>query len=411
MGWEIRPSAADEIPDLVKADSAAFGHQPNDAEIESARAFLEVDRALVAVDGGRVVGGAGALSMELTVPGPAPVATAGVTYVGVLPTHRRQGILTALMARLMDDARRRDEPLAALLASESTIYRRFGYGVAVLHGSVEIERAHAALRRPVDVAGRLRMSDREEMAQALPPVFDRYRRRHPGEVSRSPSYWDRRLEDPDSRREGSSARFAVLWEGSGDGHPEGYVTYRVKPGWDEGLPSSTLAVEDLVAADPEVRAGLWQYCFGVDLVRTVVAWNVPVDEPLAWMLDDPRRLRFTGIRDFLWVRLLDVEAALAARTYGSDGWLVVDVADPSGPSVAGRYRLTGGGGGAAECRRTDAAPDLALGVADLASAYLGAVSFTTLARAGLVSELVPGALARADALFASAPAPACSTTF
>ena len=411
MGWEIRPSTAEEIPDLVRADSAAFGHQPTEAQISSARAFLEADRALVAVDRGRVVGGAGALTLELTVPGPTPVATAGVTYVGVLPTHRRQGIMTALMARLMDDARRRGEPLAALLASESTIYRRFGYGVAVRHGAVEIERCHARMRRPVEISGRLRMIDRQEMAEALPPIFDRYRRRQPGEVTRSASYWDRRLEDPEAVREGASARFAVLWEGSGDGDPAGYATYRVKSNWDDGLPAHTLAVEELVAADPEVRAGLWQYCFGVDLVKTVAAWNVPVDEPLAWMLEDPRRLRVTGLMDFLWVRLLDVEAALSARTYGSDAHLVVDVADPSRPTSAGRYRLTGGGGGPAECRRTDASADLALDVADLASAYLGAVRFTTLARAGLVSELVPGALARADSLFACAPAPTCSSTF
>ena len=417
MAWEVRPCTAEEIPDLVRADSAAFGHQPDAAQVESARAFLEADRALVAVDGGRVVGGGGALTLQLTVPGPTPVPTAGITYVGVLPTHRRQGILTALMAGLADDASRRGEPLAALLASESTIYRRFGYGVAVLHGAVEIERSHARLRRPVDIAGRLRMVDRDEMAEALPPLFDRYRRRHPGEVSRSASYWDRRLQDPEADREGASARFAARWDGPDGDDREGYVTYRVKANWDEGLPAHTLTVEELIAADPEVRAGLWQYCFGVDLVRTVVAWNVPVDEPLAWMLADPRRLRVTGRRDFLWVRLLDVEAALAARSYGTDACLVVDVADPSGssrptgPSAAGRYRLAGGGGGAAECRRTDAAADLALDVADLASAYLGAVPFTTLARAGLVSELVPGALARADALFACVPAPACSTTF
>lgn len=409
MAWEIRSSTAEEIPDLVRADSAAFGHQPSDAQVESARAFLEADRAFVAVDGGRVVGGGGTLTMELTVPGPAPVATAGVTYVGVLPTHRRQGILTAVMSRMMDDARRRGEPLAALLASESTIYRRFGYGVAVMTSSVEIERSYATLRRPPDISGRLRMIERDEMAEALPPVFDRYRRAQPGEVTRSTGYWARRLKDPEADRNGASARFAVLWEGPGD--QAGYVTYRIRSNWDGGLPGHTLAVEDLVAVDPEVRAGLWRYCFGVDLVRLVTASNVPLDEPLWWMLTDPRRLRATRVADFLWVRMLDVETALAARTYPSDARLVLDVADPSCPPAAGRYRLAGGGGGSAECRRTDAMADLALDIADLASAYLGGVRFATLARAGLVSELTPGALARADALFACAPGPACCTGF
>lgn len=410
MGWEIRSSTAQEIPDLVKADSAAFGHQPSDAQIESARALLEVDRALVAVDGGRVVGGAGALTLELTTPGPTPVPAAGVTYVGVLPTHRRQGILTALMGRLMDDARRRGEPVAALLASESAIYRRFGYGVAVLNSSVEIHRSYATLRRPVETSGRLRMVEREEMAEVLPPVFDRYRRQQPGEVSRSASYWAGRLEDPEARREGDGARFAVLWEEPGD-DPAGYVTYRVRSNWDDGLPGHILAIEDLVALTPDVRAGLWQYCFGVDLVRVISAGNVPLDEPLWWMLNDPRRLRVTGVKDFLWVRMLDVEAALSARTYSSEQCLVIEVTDPSSTPAAGRYRLVGGGGEAAQCRRTHGPADVALDVADLASAYLGGVRFSTLARAGLVSELVPGALARADSLFASTPGPACCTSF
>lgn len=153
-----------EIPELVKTDGAAFGHQPTDAEVEAGTAFLEVDRALVALDRGRVVGGAGALTLELTVPGPTTLPAAGITYVGVVPTHRRQGILTALMARLTDDARQRAEPVAALLASESGIYRRFGYGVSVRNTSVEIERAHARLRRPVEVSGRLRMLDGQDGA-------------------------------------------------------------------------------------------------------------------------------------------------------------------------------------------------------------------------------------------------------
>ncbi|MGI8807217.1 MAG: sterol carrier protein domain-containing protein, partial [Acidimicrobiales bacterium] len=193
--------------------------------------------------------------------------------------------------------------------------------------------------------------------------------------------------------------------------PDGYVTYRVHGNWDGGLPGHTLAVEEIVAMSAEVRAGLWQYCFGVDLVGTVRAGNVPVDDPLRWMLADPRRLRVTAVNDFLWVRLLDVEAALAARTYGSDARLVLEVADGPCPGVAGRYRLDGGGGGPAECRRTDELPEIALDAADLASAYLGGVRLTTLARAGLVAELVPGAVSRADAMFAGGPPPASSTMF
>jgi predicted acetyltransferase len=202
----------------------------------------------------------------------------------------------------------------------------------------------------------------------------------------------------------------VLWE-DGDGRAQGYVTYRIHENWDDGLPGHTLSVEELVALNAEVRARLWQFCFDVDLVRVVSAGNVPVDEPLWWMLDDPRRLRVKGVHDLLWVRMLDVETALSARTYASDAVVVIEVVDRSCPEVAGRYRLVGGGGGAAECRRTADPPDLVLEAADLASAYLGAVRFATLARAGLVSEVVPGALSRADSLFATTPGPACCTRF
>jgi predicted acetyltransferase len=396
MGWTIRPATDDDVPALVRADWAAFSGQPDDTQIADARSFLEVHRTFVAVDGDRIVGAGGSVSLELTVPGPATVPTAGVTYVGVMPTHRRQGILTALMAQVLDDARRRGEPLSALLASESTIYGRFGFGVAVTVSSVEIERAGARLRQPVDVSGRVRMLDPDELAGVLPAIWDRYRRRQPGEVSRSKGWWARRLrDDPLFRPAGGGPRFAVVWE---DG--EGYVTYRVAQRWDDGLPRHTLIVEDLVAASPQVRAGLWQFCFGVDLVGTVRAFNQPLDDPLRWSLVDPRRLRTTAVNDLLWVNVLDVEAALSARAYASEQSLVLDVAG------AGRFRLAGG-----QCRRTDDLADLGIEVADLGSAYLGGVSFATLARAGRVAERAPGAVARADALFATAPGPASCTGF
>lgn len=401
MGWTLRPGTAVDVADMVTAVWAPFGNRPTDTQIEETEAFLELDRTVVAVDSDQVVGAAGMLSLELTVPGPATVAAGGLTQVGVRPTHRRQGILTALIARMHDDARHRGEFVAALLAAEATIYGRFGYGVAVTSCSVDIQRAHAALRRPVDIAGRARMLEPAEMAQTLPVVHDRYRRAQPGEVSRSQSWWQRRLADRDHHRGGAGARLAALWDGG-----EGYVTYRVRPRWDDGLPGHDLEIEDLVAVTAEARAGLWQFCFGVDLIGVLKAGNVPVDEPLRWMLVDGRRLRVTSVRDVLWVRLLDVEGALSARSYGSGHALVLDVADPSSEATAGRYRLEEG-----ICRRTDRMADLRLDVADLSAAYLGGVRFTTLARAGLVSELTPGALRRADTLFAADPVPYCCTGF
>ena len=396
MGWTIRPATDDDVPALLRADWAAFGGQPTDGQIEGNRAFMEVERTFLAVESDRVVAAGGAISLELTVPGPATVPTSGVTLVGVTPTHRRQGILTALMAQIADDARRRGEPLAALLASESTIYGRFGFGPAVMVSSVEIDRPYARLRRPVEVTGRVRLLDPDEYGTVLPPIWDRYRRQQPGEVTRSEGWWHRRLlDDPAFRPGGGGPRFAVVWE---DG--AGYITYRVEPIWDNGLPRHILTVEDVVATSPEVRAGLWQYCFGVDLIAVFRALNLALDDPLRWALVEPRRLRTTAVTDLLWVNVLDVEAALSARTYASEHPLVLDVAG------AGRFRLAAGG-----CRRTDDLADVGIEVAHLGSAYLGGVSFSTLARAGQVAELTAGAVSRADALFATTPGPVSTTGF
>jgi predicted acetyltransferase len=399
MEWAIRPADADDVEALVTAVWTAFGNRPEERHFAGARKFLEIDRTFVAVEGDRVVGNGGAVSLELTVPGPATVPAAGLTYVGVLPTHRRRGIMTGLMERLAGDARARGEPVSALLASESTIYGRFGFGAAVFGGMVEIDHAHARLRRPVDIAGRLRMLDSDEHLKVLPAIHDRYRRSRPGEVSRTTGWWERRLEDNPSDRGGASGRFAVVWDS------EGYVTYRVRQNWEGGTPAHTLVIEDLVATSPDVLAGLWQYCVSVDLVELIKVSGMAVDHPLRWMLADPRRLRTTGFGDVLWVRLLDVAAALAARTYASDAALVVEVVGD------GRYRLDGGGGGQAGCRRTDDLADVALGAADLASAYLGGLGFATLARAGLVDERTPGALNRADALFSGGAGPSSGTGF
>lgn len=410
MGWEIRAAGVDELAAVVRASALAFGFQPNVERIDEARDFLELDRVVVAVDGEEIVGTAGALSLEVTVPGPASVRTAGVTYVGVLPSHRRRGILTALMGRVMDDARRREEPLCTLLASESSIYRRFGYGVAVMQSRVEIERAHARLRQPVAVGGRTRMIEPAEMAAALAPLHDRYRRHQPGEIGRNASLWTARLREPEIERGGASRRFAVVWE-DGARRDDGYVLYRIKPDWSEGLPAYTLSVDELVAVRAEVRAALWRYCFDVDLVSMITASNLAVDEPLRWMLADPRRLRVTGVKDSLWIRILDVVPTLSARTYAASGRLVIEVIDERCPDVAGRYRIEGGGGEPAACRRTTELPDLSMDVAELASTYLGGVRFATLEQAGLVAELVPGAVARAEMMFAIAPGPTCCTTF
>jgi predicted acetyltransferase len=409
MGHEIRPITADEFVAFTLAAETPFSHRPDEAEIEAWRAECVLDRTLAAFEDGRIVATDADLPFELTLPGGATLPVAGVTAVGVLPTHRRRGLLRELMRRELATVRERGEAAAVLLCSESVIYGRYGYGLATSEHQLELDSRHAAFLRPPEGAGRVRLIEHERALETLPAVYDRARREQPGAVSRSAAHWRAMLRYPAPPRDGAGPRFYVVYEAA-DGRVDGAAHYRVRQQWAEGNAGGTLVLGDLIAATEEAYAALWQFCLGVDLVRTVQAFNRPVDEPLRWMLADPRRLQTRALVDDLWVRLLDVPAALAARRYAAEGRLVLEVADPFRPEDAGRYALEGGPEGA-ECRPTTAEPDLALAADALGAAYLGGVRFATLARAGRVEERAAGALARADALFASERAPWCGTPF
>ena len=397
MDLEIRTPEPDELAAVVAMADASWGYHTTEAELEDAQTLTELDRAFVAFDRGRPVGVAAALSFDLTLPGGATVAAGALSEVGVLPTHRRRGVLAQLMARHLDDCRARREPLSVLVASEGVIYGRFGYGPAVLAMAAEIDRGRAAFAPTApDPPGELRLLGPEETALLVPEIYDRYRRAQPGEVSRSEAYWEMLLRDRERWRDGASARFVVAHEAP-DGDVDGYASYRMRAAWPQGLPAFGLDVEEIVAADATVRAALWRYLLGVDLVGTLSAWSLPVDEPLRWMLADPRALRVTAVRDLLWLNLTDVAAALAGRRYAVAGRLTLEITDEDR-----RYGLDGGPDGATS-RATSALPDLSLRAADLATVYLGSTPFATLARAGRVVEHGHGAVARADALFACVP--------
>jgi predicted acetyltransferase len=257
------------------------------------------------------------------------------------------------------------------------------------------------------IGAELQLLDKAEAAKVLPDVFDQTRRRQPGEMSRTEGWWKEVIRDPEWMREGASEAFHVVCR---DGADAGLVSYRLKEGWDDNLPSYTLRVTQLVATSAEVRAALWRYCLGVDLVSTVRFENMPPQEPMRWLLRDPRRLRTRTVADWLWVRLVDVPRALEARRYRVADRLVLEVVDEFLPENDGRYELETGSDGA-RCRRSTAPSDLRLSVAELGSAYLGGVSLASLAAAGRVQELTDGALARADLVFGSDVAPWCSTDF
>ena len=391
MTLEMRQVTPDEFERWVSAEAEAYGNQlPDDPA--GMRAFYDLDRSIAVFDGGKIVGGAYSYEFEMAVPG-GSAATAGVADVVVQATHRRQGILTRMMDHQLKDVHERGEPLAALHASESVIYGRFGYGTASFGERWIIERGQSAYARPYELQGRVSFIDPADMVKVFPDVFRQATMGTPGVVQRPTLRWEEIARDPEHWRRGGGPLFHAIYKHNGS--VDGYVSYRVK--------ERVLTVHELMAVTTEARAALWRFCFDMDIMRSTEAYARPVDDPLPWMLADPRRLERT-VGDNIWLRLVDVRAALAARRYMQSDRLVIEVPDEFCPWNEGRYELEGGPEGA-ECRASTSSPDLALSVADLAAGYLGSVRFTTLARAGRVDERTPGALERADAMFSSARQP------
>lgn len=412
MQWDLKPVGADEIVAFSETCRRAFHAPPppGGRREPSAWELADLDRTLAAFDRGEIVGVGKIYSFDLVVPGSANVPVGGVSWIGVLPTHRRRGILSALMRRQLDAAVARGESMLVLTASEGGIYRRFGYGVSTWSMAVRLDARRSAFLSDPDTGGRMRMIDEVEAAEKLPVVFDRARGGQVGSVSRPDAWWGSELFEPDHGESiAAGARFYALHEGM-SGEPDGYVAYAVDGTWEQGIPAKKATVRDMVAADPNVRARLWRYVCDLDLVTTVESWTAPVDDPLRWRLADARQMSRSCIEDWLWVRIVDVPAALSTRTYATEGSVVIEVVDPVRPDVAGCYALDGGPDGST-CARTRHAPDIVLEVPDLGAAYLGGVALSTLARAGLVEERTAGALARADAMFASLPRPYCGTWF
>lgn len=409
MSWKPRVIDPEELHGTIDLTAVAFGVGPSatPSHRAGAESTLEVDRTLVVEDGGAMVGTGSASSFQLALPGGA-VPMAGVTWVAVQPTHRRRGILRALMDALVDQALDRGEPLAGLTASEGGIYRRFGYGVATRFHRLSIDRARTTeVTEPPD-AGRVRLVPEAEAAMILPAVWERRWRWVPGEVDRNQGWWHATALDREDERDGASARFVAVHDDE-SGSPDGYAVYRVKQDW-RGGPHHKLRVEEVAGADHAVEAALLRFLLDVDLVATVDWSGAPVDLPLRWRLADSRAVRVTSELDHLWLRPLDVARCLAARHYAVDGSLVIDVTDTARPELGGRFRLDGGPDGA-DAARTDAEPDLSLGMPEFGAVLLGGVTWATLYRAGMLDEHRPGAIARADTLFRPDRAPYCATDF
>jgi predicted acetyltransferase len=400
MTITYRAVTAEEFPDFRATNAFGFGHDVDDSAPDTVTLFHELERTTAAFDDGQIVGTTGVYTFDLTVPG-GVVPTAGVTWVAVRPTHRRRGVLNGMMRTQLDNVRERGEALAALWASEAPIYGRFGYGQAAEAVEMRIERPYAVLRHTVPFSGRTRLVDREEALTTWPGIYDMVRPHQPGMISRSSSWWAmRHLRLPEKPEGGYSKSFRIQYEEGGT--PLGYVRYRLKEAWENGVAAGKLQIGELIAATPAAYSALWSYIFGVDLVRTITQEYGHVDEPLVHMLADQRRL-FRRTQDSLFVRIVDVPKALAARRYESAGSLVIEVADAFCGWNTGRYALEGGPDGAT-CSKTDAAPDISLESEALGAVYLGGNRFQTLARAGRIHGSTE-ALRRADAMFAWDPLP------
>ena len=410
MDLELRDITDEEFAAYSRVTEAAFGHQPSDEEIQVWADLTAGEHLWAVFDEGEIVATGGAFAFDLTVPGGAVVAAGGLTAIGVRTTHRRRGILTSMMDHHLDEVARRGQPLSVLTASESVIYGRYGYGSAADLVTWKVPTQGTTLASPSRATGRIRMVDAPTARAALPAVYDAHRAATPGALTHRPAYWDHFFLDRESWRDGASARFYALHE-SEPGRPDGYAAYRIKPSWtDHGLPAGEVQAVAVVSADPEVEAALWEHLLAVDLAATLVGQHRPVEDPFRWRLADPRRLQVQHVGDHLWVRILDVPAALEARRYAVEGSVVLEVTDGFRPANSGRYRLDGSPG-AARCRRTEEPADVALGVADLGALYLGGVRPSTLARAGRVEERRPGALASLDLLVSWHASPWCTTAF
>jgi predicted acetyltransferase len=385
----------------------AFGGSlPTDEELTVSKETLEFDRTLAVFDGRQVVGTAGIFSYEMAVPG-GSLPCGGVTRVGVAATHRRRGLLTAMMRRQLDDMHQRGEPLAALYASEAPIYGRFGYGLATYQAEIEIQQSRGGFAKPLAGRGRVVMVDVPAAVDAFTQVWARVHPMQPGMLGLDARWWRLQLADLETNRQGFSPHYRVVYQA--DGKPAGFAIYRIKMEWDPAGPAGTLRLESLIAPTSEAYAALWRYVLDVDLITRISAEMRPIDEPLRFLLADSRQPKMR-VEDGIWLRLVDVERALAGRRYAVEGGLVLRVHDAFCPWNDGHYELNGGPMNAV-CERCESNPDLELSSADLAAVYLGGNRFRTLYEAGRIHELRPGALERADAMFATDRAPWCPSHF
>ena len=392
VGIELRTPTADDVAAMVRCDERNFGKAWEPADLERELSRVELDRFRVAEDRGDIVGVAGSFGFDTTVHGGATLPTGGITWVSVAVTHRRQGLLRRLMEAVHADVDARGEPLAVLTASEGGIYERFGYGVTWHQRVVDIEARRAVFRPELRPSpGSVRLVDvreaPDELFEVLCKNWERYRFSQPGEVSR-PDAWHRQR----MRSYPSMAMYAV--------HADGHAIWSVGDAeWSGTQPQHSIRVFEIVACTSDAHAALWHTILSVDLVETVRCFRMPLDDPLPYLLTDPRQVRTAHLNDGGWANVRDVPAAFGARIYGSDDDVVVECEGT-------RWRI-----GASGCRRVRSRPDLVCGHSTLGTLLFGGIRPSELAAGRRLEARNDEALHRADQLFTLSPAPFCRTPY
>jgi predicted acetyltransferase len=409
--YPVRVIGPEQFAAFFAVGMQAFNaDMPMDAARELELVTFEFDRSGAAFDGDQIVGTSCAYTFQLSVPG-GSVPTAGISAVSVLPTYRRRGIMSAMMRYQLADSADRGEPVAALFASEPEIYGRFGFGCASEHLRLTIRRGDGRLIPPALGTAeppRLRVAEPGKLHGELGAVYEAVRAATPGLPERDERWWRAATADPEFGREGASPKMCLIAED--DSGPRGYALYSVKPNWDDGIPDGQLRLHELMTTDPQTTAAIWTDLLTRDLVGEVTAWLRPVDDTVLQLLAGRRRAR-ASLSDGLWIRLIDVPAALGQRSYARDLDIVIEVIDELLPGNAGRWHLQAAGSGQVACERTSGAADVILPVQALGAAYLGGTRLGALAAAGQIAQERPGAVAMLSAAMVWDPAPWCPMIF
>jgi predicted acetyltransferase len=406
QGFDDRVAALRAAREL---DETSFGEPINDDDLDSPiYEVLDDDRTFVAWDGDQTVGMGANFTLNTSTPG-GSLPTAGVTFIAVRPTHRRRGVMTQMLDTLHADGIARGEPIAALWAADAAIYGRFGYGLATQRLTVEIPHAKGALlNAPEDPSLRLRMVDTASDYEHVAPIYEALRKSRGGVLGLDERWNARHVYDPAHHRDGGTRAMTVLVED--DDRVRGYLRYALKASWPSGrYAEGSVTIYRLMSLDAAAHAALWRYCLSIDLMTQTKWWNLPVDDPIVTWLEHSRQTSLQ-VSDAMWVRILDLPAALTGRTYSREIDVVLEVTDKAFEQNAGTWRLSGGPDGAT-CERTNGPPDLTVDVRSLGAVLLGGPTLQSHSDAGWLEEHTAGSVSATSDAFTAIRAPYCPFVF